>query len=299
MDGKAECWHFSAMEIVPRFFLYGEAGDAADAHFLHIETIPHRSRPHGWHIAPHRHPGLLQLLLAERGGGAAQLDGQERDFAAPALFLLPAGAIHGYSFHPGTDGWVLTVALPWAAELLAEGSLPEAALLLALEPRALAAHRVPQRFAELAEEFAAHRPGRSLALAAQLRLLLVALARLRAERPEDGLAAHPDAQAFARFRALVEQWYREARPMADYERALGLSGKRLAALCHAAAGRTPLQILNTRRAAEARRGLRYSTLSVAEIGYGLGFRDPAYFSRFFRRMTGLTPGQARREGRGA
>ncbi|WP_456316781.1 helix-turn-helix domain-containing protein [Teichococcus aestuarii] len=81
--------------------------------------------------------------------------------------------------------------------------------------------------------------------------------------------------------------------MADYQKALGLSEKRLAALCRAAAGRTPLQILNERRITEARRSLRYSSLSVAEIGYGLGFRDPAYFSRFFRRMTGLTPGQAR------
>ncbi|MFC4167577.1 helix-turn-helix domain-containing protein [Teichococcus aestuarii] len=281
------------MEIVPRFFLYGEAGDEADSRFLHIETIPARSLPHGWHIAPHRHPGLLQLLLAEQGGGRAQFDGQERDFAAPALLLLPPAVIHGFTFQPGTDGWVLSLALPWAAELLAEDTLPEAALLLPLEPAALVAHRVPQRFAELAEEFAAHRPGRSAALAAQLRLLLIALARLRAGQPRADAAASADTLHFARFRALVEQWFHEPRPIADYQKALGLSEKRLAALCRAAAGRTPLQILNERRITEARRSLRYSSLSVAEIGYGLGFRDPAYFSRFFRRMTGLTPGQAR------
>ncbi|WP_456316782.1 hypothetical protein [Teichococcus aestuarii] len=55
---------------------------------------------------------MLQLLLAEQGGGRAQFDGQERDFAAPALLLLPPAVIHGFTFQPGTDGWVLSRPCP-------------------------------------------------------------------------------------------------------------------------------------------------------------------------------------------
>ena len=34
---------------------------------------------------------------------------------------------------------------------------------------------------------------------------------------------------------------------------------------------------------EAKRLLRYSRLSVAEIAYQLKFDDPSYFSRFFKK----------------
>ena len=301
MDGRAAFRYFSAVptprppppDIVPRFFLYGEAEDAADASFLHIETIPDRSRLHGWRIAPHRHSGLLQLLLVTAGGGAVQFDGALRDFAAPCLLVMPPAVIHGFDFTPGTEGWVLSMALPYAAELLPGDSLPAEALLLPLAGADLAAHHIARHFAELAQEFAGQGLGRQAALGAHLRLLLIALDRLRAERWLATIPAAPALLAFARFRALLEQWYRQDRPMAEYQRALGLSEKRLATICRQAAGRTPLQLIQARRLTEARRSLRYTTLSVAEIGYSLGFRDPAYFSRFFRRMTGQAPRAAR------
>jgi len=44
---------------------------------------------------------------------------------------------------------------------------------------------------------------------------------------------------------------------------------------------------------EARRLLTFTSMSITEIGYALGFKDPAYFSRFFRRNTGLTANQYR------
>jgi AraC-like DNA-binding protein len=40
---------------------------------------------------------------------------------------------------------------------------------------------------------------------------------------------------------------------------------------------------------EAERQLRYTAMSVSQVAYYLGFEDPAYFSRFFRRRTGLPP----------
>jgi len=37
---------------------------------------------------------------------------------------------------------------------------------------------------------------------------------------------------------------------------------------------------------EAQRKLQYSTLSVKELAYELGFNDPGYFSRLFKKNTG-------------
>jgi len=44
---------------------------------------------------------------------------------------------------------------------------------------------------------------------------------------------------------------------------------------------------------EARLRLENTEFPVEQIPYGLGFRDPGYFNRFFKRLTGRAPGAYR------
>jgi AraC family 4-hydroxyphenylacetate 3-monooxygenase operon regulatory protein len=53
------------------------------------------------------------------------------------------------------------------------------------------------------------------------------------------------------------------------------------------------EVVHERLLQEARRLLRFSTVQVGEISYQLGFTDPAYFSRFFTKRTGIPPSQFR------
>jgi AraC family transcriptional activator of pobA len=53
-------------------------------------------------------------------------------------------------------------------------------------------------------------------------------------------------------------------------------------------------MLDQRAILEAKRSLLYGNLSVADVGYALGFADPAYFNRFFTRHAGLSPGAFRK-----
>jgi AraC family transcriptional activator of pobA len=46
---------------------------------------------------------------------------------------------------------------------------------------------------------------------------------------------------------------------------------------------------------EARRYLAFSNLSIAEIGYELGFQDANYFTRFFRLHEKMTPAAFRKK----
>ena len=52
---------------------------------------------------------------------------------------------------------------------------------------------------------------------------------------------------------------------------------------------TPLKLINERIILEAKRYLLYSSLKVKEISYLLGFEDPSYFVKFFKRNTGSLP----------
>ena len=56
---------------------------------------------------------------------------------------------------------------------------------------------------------------------------------------------------------------------------------------------SPQQIILSRLALEAKRLLNFTDKQNQEIAYELGFNDPAHFSRFFKKMTQLSPSQYR------
>jgi AraC family transcriptional activator of pobA len=283
------------MEIVPRFFLYGEAEQAADVRFLHIETLASRSTRYQRRIVPHRHSALVQLFLVTNGAGTLLVDGATRRFAAPSLLTMPPSVIHGFEFNPGTEGWVLTLAEGFAAEVLRQISPNGAAraltrpLVLPIEPATAELDRLARYFEDIATEMRWKPVGWAASLSALLGLIFIAVLRLQAEdlAPDDSL--RPDAKLFTRFRTLIESWYVEHRPISDYAGALGITEKRLNQLCRQIADATPTELIHARLAIEAERGLRYGRMTIAALGYTLGFRDPAYFSRFFRRRFGVAP----------
>ena len=61
-------------------------------------------------------------------------------------------------------------------------------------------------------------------------------------------------------------------------------------------GRSPIEILTEVRIAHARRLLRETSLSVAEVAFSSGYTDPFYFSRTFARHVGSPPSVFRRGG---
>ena len=77
-----------------------------------------------------------------------------------------------------------------------------------------------------------------------------------------------------------------------------MSESRLNRLCRAAAGKSALEVVQDRLTLEARRRLIHVAGPVSSLAYELGFDDPAYFWRFFKRRTGMTPREFRRRHEG-
>ena len=316
MDGSARRLYFLEMETTPpsrlrsapeaaedavhRHFLYGEPAREADIRFMHVETIPARSRLHDWTIRPHAHAALHQFLLITEGGGTVRADADTRVFEAPALIVVPAGMAHGFAFRPETEGYVVTAA----GTLVGDAGRGEPAIddLLATwfcldaAAESLAAQDLPAAFAALAHEYVWAAPARMAAAEAHLTRILVGAARLAlAHRATDRAGAHPDAVLVERFRRLVERDFRKALPLGHYAAALRVSESRLSAACRRVGGEPALKLLHRRLIVEAQRYLVYSVMSVAEIAYILGFADPAYFSRFFTKRAGCSPVAFRRD----
>ena len=91
------------------------------------------------------------------------------------------------------------------------------------------------------------------------------------------------------FLLLIEENYKIHHDILFYVNELRVDKRKLAAVCKLFSQKTPKQILNERLMVEAKRMLLYTSNSSKEIAFGLGYDDPAYFSRFFRKYNGLSP----------
>jgi AraC family transcriptional activator of pobA len=155
---------------------------------------------------------------------------------------------------------------------------------------ALRATDLAPAFKMLVREFTRVSPGRSLALDGWVRVVLASALRLsQPSAATGGAAASRHRRIVLRFRKLVEAAYREGWSLADYAAALELSESRLRIACLAVTEQSPMQLVHARILLEAKRQLRYTSASVSEIAYALGFDDPAYFTRFFSQRTGVSP----------
>lgn len=93
------------------------------------------------------------------------------------------------------------------------------------------------------------------------------------------------------FNFLVEKHFKTHHSVAAYAELLNRSPKTLSNLFAQMGAKTPLQYIHDRKMIEARRMLHYSSDSIKEIAYELGFEDIQTFSRFFKRQEGISPSE--------
>lgn len=290
---------------IPTFKLFGEDAPWPTPDMVHCESIAARSSLHDWRITPHRHGGLFQLLYLARGRARVRMDERTVDVAGGTLVLVPQMCVHGFAFERGARGHVVTLAYPLIRRLARDAGDPLAALA---GPRAVlldadgADAFLAQAFQALETEYRGTAAHRGLQVEILLAGILVLAARLCA-RPDGALdgaeqagpadMANPPprrgAAHFSGFCALIEAHYQEHARVAFYARRLGITAAHLNALCRAAVGKSALGLVHERVLLEAKRNLVYTSMTIGQVADAAGFKDPAYFTRFFTRATGRSP----------
>jgi len=91
---------------------------------------------------------------------------------------------------------------------------------------------------------------------------------------------------FIEFKLMVETHLTEQPSINTIAEKLALTTNSLYRLVKENSGTSPKDFFTNRLMIEAQRKLRYSNLSVKELAYELGFNDPDYFSRLFKKSTG-------------
>jgi AraC-like DNA-binding protein len=120
---------------------------------------------------------------------------------------------------------------------------------------------------------------------------------LAALQPDVGESSAGPGLLVRRFRMALQDHFPRMLEVRQYAEMLQVSRSHLNAHLRRETGRSPSEIIHEHIALEAKRLLVHSPLTVSEIAYRLGFRDPSYFCRFFRKASGQAPLGFRSEAR--
>lgn len=258
---------------------------------------PHLSRNH-WH----RH-NYYQFFWVD--GGEYWSDFTRYRITERSLVFASPGQIHQWKTYDQTRG----TGISFTQEFF-DGALPPPSRLLkhlywfpANRPPILPlgdtplAGEIETLVAEIWREFKA----RGKDYLSVIRCLLHALF-IRASRGYETLHPWPSEpsmrQILREFRITLEANVNNNISVADMAKIMRISAERLGEASQEHAGCTPGDLIRERLLLEAKRLLAHSRMTISEIAHTLNFNDPAYFGRFFRRLTGETPGAFREKHQG-
>ncbi|GHA65108.1 AraC family transcriptional regulator [Streptomyces termitum] len=243
---------------------------------------------------PHRHT-FYEIVHVVEGSGVHVIDTERYAVRPPQLGVILPGQVHRWEGVRGLEGSLVL----FTPEFLV-GGVGDEELLRRLGERPWvdldgAGHaRTGLLMEELAEEYRGGADGFAGVLRSLLHVLLVRAAR----QPGGGGAGGPVAPVV---RGVAEEFLRLAPaagiagvPVRECAERLGVTPGHLTEVVRAATGRTPAALLREERVREAQRLLIATDLSVRQVAARVGFDDPAYFCRFFRREAGRSPGGFRK-----
>lgn len=278
-----------SLSPVPAFKLYGESLSWPTSDLMHCESIAERSCLHDWEIKPHRHVDLMQMLYVEGGTALLKVEDMEVTVSTPALLIVPAMSIHSFVFSQDIRGSILTFAKPLVQALSTAIELDDLTQAGCLEIEEGTAH-IQMLFDLIHAEYCRSRHGRELALQSLINLLMVWVGRKAAQRRgRDVPRQQPGVNHLHEFVSVLERRYLEHWPISRYASAVGISSNHLNSICRRIGGQSALQMINERLLLEAKRCLIYTEMTISQISDTLGFSEPAYFSRFFKRCSGISP----------
>lgn len=280
---------------VPAVDFYGDTSSWPTSELVHSERLVERSELHGWRIRAHRHNDLVQLFLVIEGSGRARLDSEWLKVTAPCLLLIPERAVHEFKWNELSDGYVLSIRSNLVTAL---GRRIESARMALTDATILDVSTtmrfITELFAAIHEESQGQRRYKDLSLDALVRVLVIWLARNVVSESGTTQKAGRAGRHHTRFTKLVDDHHKTQWSVADYADAIGITASHLNAVCKQVSGRSALESIHERLILAARRELAYTDRNIAGVAHHLGFTDPSYFARFFKRETGLTPAEYRK-----
>lgn len=249
----------------------------------------------GKNSEPHRHD-YFTVLIINQAKGFHKIDFNSYTLSEKQIFFVAPGQVHQMIETDLSNGFVMK----FSNQFLIENSIPLSFISSLnlfqnygqtppLLPNNSQFDNIKQFARQIFDLFHGDAQMKHLSIGAFLKLLLIECNNICSIIP---IQTEKDSSAdnlIRKFKDTVDQHFTNEHSTSFYANLLHISPDHLSRIVKAKMGRTAKEYIQSRIIVEAKRLIYFANLSNKEIGYALGFDEPANFSAFFKKHTQLSP----------
>jgi AraC family transcriptional activator of pobA len=248
--------------------------------------------------AAHRHT-FYHLVLFTVGAGNHTIDFENFAVRPYQVYFMIPGQVHSWAFEGLTDGYIINFSEAFFQSFLFKSNYPETLSFFSgnlkdavIDLPANLHKPIQQLFEQIITEY----ESKAVLGADMLRVLMlqvfILINRLNTNIVDNGAATY-NQTLLKNFQRLIEQNYTSIRLPKDYAELLYITPNHLNAVCKDLLGMPAGEIIRNRTLLEAKRMLTNPQLTITTIALQLNFSDNSYFTKFFKKLEGITPEEFR------
>ncbi len=247
-------------------------------------------------FSPHRHK-FYELLYLTGGDGEHIIDFKSYALTPPVLYFLSPEQIHFWNLQERLEGYVFLFKEDFlVSSLINSGSKEISFFQDKLDEPAFLLNPAHQEILtpfiqSMVEEYNRNEGAQQSVLQAFFHIFLVAIQRICGETDDRS----GQSSLLRQFKKYIGSDINCNTDAKQYAAKIGVSVSHLRNTVREQTGKSPSQLIRREVSLEAKRLLIHTDLSAAEISYSLGFDDPSYFGRYFKRETGISPRAFKRQ----
>lgn len=259
-----------------------------------METIYEKTN--GQADEPHRHDYFI-ILLVKNAKGKHLIDFNEFDLAKNQIWFISPGQVHQIIEAEKSFGHAITFSQQFMMENGIENHFIEDLFMfhdfgftppLSLTEKEM--ENISFFVKHIWKEIASDKKFKYQAVGAWLKLMLIechSMCSLGKETNTQKVQA--SVTLLKNFKTLLEEKHQTWHKVNQYAQQLHISSDYLNASIKSLTGKSVKEHIQSRIIVAAKRLLLFSSLTNKEIAYELGFTEPANFSQFFKKCTGISP----------
>ncbi len=247
---------------------------------------------------PHQHD-FEELLIGKEGRLEHFIDFASQSIPAPFVSFVTRGKLHQAKPFPDENGNCKIWVIRFKSEFIPETTFQ---LYASFHNKANFSMTLDSCFGRLDilsrmmyEEYQLESPDYGVLRQLLSTVFTMIESERRKQHPDEDASGTRRSMVFKDFLQLLENNYKQSLGVEFYASKLFMSVRNLNLICQQILQQSISEIIETRKLTEAKNLLITTELSIAEIGFELGFKEKTNFSHTFKKKSGQTPSEFRTE----
>lgn len=244
---------------------------------------------------PHKHNSYLAILFT-KGSGRHEIDFNSYEIKPGSLFLLAPGQTHHWELSEDIDGYIFSHTADFYDLHYSHNRIHQFPFFYSIQNTPLLTLEENQKvvienlFAKLFDEYLNKKAFQHQLILSYIDLIYVESSRLYLDdNSQKIIKANSYSEKFQQFESLLEQKYTHEKSPSKYADLMNISSKHLNRITKSVIGKTASEVITDRIILEAKRRVLHTKNNFSEVAFSLGYDDYAYFSKLFKKSSGLTP----------